>query len=1053
MAGRGNRRDLYLQVSGDVSGLRTAMTAGKTVINDFSGAAINVIEQVEKELAKVGTSGLPGLKQTERAYQDTFRRIADTARAAAAAPSDQVAAQILDANATREAAAAATAKAQSLRILAEAAGRADQATGGNSAATRAYAVAAATAAVNAEHEADALREQLAVLQAVERELGVNTAAHRKQVAVSGEARAGYQQLSYQLGDIATQYASGTSASIIFAQQSGQVIQAISLINGEAKGLLGFLSGPWGIAMGAAVVALTPWVAKLLEGNDALGKAIDKLKEDAEQSEISRQAKDRFAKSAEGVAQAIRESTDATRKAIEAEKSAAELSNIAAKNNLAEEVSIRNKTKAKLADAKAELEIAVQRATSGNARSDIAALGLSGKKANINDLEAQIRTQDALIEDAERRVQKTRADLAEEAAKRMADPIERINKYYNDQVNAAKAAATASGNVTAELTKQITAINQRRTAALKEEQDRQAQQRRAPAPLGRQIATERSQSLLTSAQQYRGLSESGDNDQLQSLFKRAGMSVDPKMVAWCAAFVNSVLATNGLPGTGSLSARSFASYGSATDRPVAGDIVVSKRGTGNQGHVGFFQGTDAKGNVLVFGGNTADKVGTQTVKRSDVIAFRRPTGSSASADSAQDRQTRNDDAYASLLSRVKDQQLSVEQSRLVSISDLAENDRKQVDLARDDIARAADKGVALDQWTQAQADAVKLIAAQNAETQKGLISEKEQVALRQQALDFEGAQLDGQVQLLQLQGQLAGTAKDRRRIALQLLEIEGKQARAAIQRQLEGEKDPTRRAQLADEYSFQARSEALRREVVNRQNASPLDKYRQELADFDPEDALESAQVHFFDNLNDELAESATRFIKLKGVAGDFFNQLISDVIRLQVRQALLGNGGGLLGKIFNLGGGLGGVSAEASAAISGQAAAIDLRNLRGFSIGGWTGHGRGQVKGAVHGEEYIFDADATARIGVGTLDALRAGTLTGRVPSVPSVAAAERALSSSPAIVRVDIGAGELFQPTITSIAGNVSAQVAASTAPVMIGAASGQAQASMARMARRQIR
>nr|MBA4770201.1 phage tail length tape measure family protein [Sphingobium sp.] len=1013
MAGRGNRHDLYLQVSGDVSGLRTALTAGKTVLNDFSGAAINVIEEVEKELAKVGTSGLPGLKQTERAYQDTFRRIADSARNAANAPSDQVAAQILDANATREAAAAATAKAQSLRILAEAAGRADQATGGNSAATRAYAVAAATAAVNAEQEADALREQLAVLQAVERELGVNTAAHRKQVAVSGEARAGYQQLSYNLGDIATQYAAGTSASIIFAQQSGQVIQAISLINGEAKGLIGFLSGPWGIAIGAALVAMTPWVAKLLEGNDALGKAIDKLKEDAEQSEISRRAKDRFAKSAEGVAQAIRESTEATRQSIEAEKTAAERANIAAKNNLAEEISIRNKTKARLADAKAELEIAVQRATGGNTRSDIAALGLSDKKANITDLEAQIKTQDALIEEAERRVQKTRADLAEEAAKRMADPIERINKYYNDQVIAAKEAATASGNVTAALTKQIGAINQRRAAALKEEQDRQAAQKRSESDTRNGRFTPKEIGGLLTDKYGGTITSTTGGKHVNGSFHYRGQAVD---------FVPR-------GGMGSVSKEEIRAY-----LQSQGVDIQELLGPGDKNHNDHFH--------VAFG---------KTRRGSDAIT--------RSAESAEDRQTRNDDAYASLLSRVKDQQLRIEQSRLVSISEIAANDRQQVDLARDDINRAADKGVALRQWTEAEAEAAKLIAAQNAEREKAGITEREQVALRQQALDTEIAQLDAQAELLQLQDQLAGTSKERRRIALQLLEIEGKQARAAIQRQLVGEKDPARRAQLEADYRQQAASEPYRREILERQNASPLERYRQDLADFDIDDELQTAEVRFFESLNDELGESATRFLKLKGVAGDFFNQLIADVIRLQVKQALFGNGGGLLGGLLKLvggasgAGGLGGVSVEASSAIADQAAALELRNLRGFSIGGWTGHGRGKVKGVVHGDEYIFDADSTARIGVGTLDALRAGTLTSQVPAIPSVAAAERALASAPAFVRIEVGAGQLFEPTIASVAGNVSAQVAASTAPVMIGAASGDAQASLARKARRQIR
>lgn len=1018
MAGRGNRRDLYLQVSGDVSGLRTAMTAGKTVINDFSGAAINVIEQVEKELAKVGTSGLPGLKQTERAYQDTFRRIADSARNAANAPSDQVAAQILDANATREAAAAATAKAQSLRILAEAAGRADQATGGNSAATRAYAVAAATAAVNAEQEADALREQLAVLQAVERELGVNTVAHRKQVAVSGEARAGYQQLSYQLGDIATQYASGTSASLIFAQQSSQVIQAISLINGEAKGLIGFLSGPWGIAITAAVVALTPYVAKLLEGNDALGKAIDKLKQDAQEAETARQAHAAFSNTLEGQIDAQRRLNEEMERGL---KSQQQLN----RENL--QGSLDKEAKAVIEVSKAEKALADARKEAAKARDLVLKPSPFADEGMIAAALAEAKAADQRVADAQRKLDAARSQqersargsraaqitIAADEAKAAADPIEAINRRYNAMADAAKEAALGNDRLANSIKGTLASIEKQRAAAIKAEQDKQAAQKRSESDARNGRFTPKDiGGLLT--EKYGGtITSTTGGKHVNGSFHYRGQAVD---------FVPR-------GGMGSVSKDELRAY-----LQSQGVDIKELLGPGDKDHDDHFH--------VAFGKNR---------RGSDAIA--------RSAESAEDRKTRNDDAYASLLSRVKDQQLRIEQSRLVSISEIAANDRQQVDLARDDINRAAEKGVALEQWTQAQADAVKLVAAQNAETEKAGITEREQVALRQQALDTEIAQLDAQAELLQLQDQLAGTSKERRRIALQLLEIEGKQARAAIQRQLEGEKDPVRRAQLADEYSFQARSEAMRREVLNRQNASPMERYQRELANFDIDDELETAEVRFFENLNDELAESATRFLKLKGVAGDFFNQLIADVIRLQIRQAASG-GGGLLGGLLKLvggassgGGGLGGVSAEASSALAGQAAAIELRNLRGFSIGGWTGHGRGKVKGLVHGDEYIFDADSTARIGVGTLDALRAGTLTSSVPSMPSVAAAERALSSPPAVVQLQVVEGALFKPTIASIAGDVSVQVASSTAPVMIGAASGDAQASMVRRARRQIR
>ena len=55
-------------------------------------------------------------------------------------------------------------------------------------------------------------------------------------------------------------------------------------------------------------------------------------------------------------------------------------------------------------------------------------------------------------------------------------------------------------------------------------------------------------------------------------------------------------------------------------------------------------------------------------------------------------------------------------------------------------------------------------------------------------------------------------------------------------------------------------------------------------------------------------------------------------------------------------------------------AAIQALSPKGFKQGGYTGNiGVNQVAGAVHGQEYVFDAAATKRIGVDNLNAMRSG--------------------------------------------------------------------------------
>ncbi|WP_455887053.1 phage tail tape measure protein [Pseudomonas rustica] len=71
------------------------------------------------------------------------------------------------------------------------------------------------------------------------------------------------------------------------------------------------------------------------------------------------------------------------------------------------------------------------------------------------------------------------------------------------------------------------------------------------------------------------------------------------------------------------------------------------------------------------------------------------------------------------------------------------------------------------------------------------------------------------------------------------------------------------------------------------------------------------------------------------------------------------------------------------------AAAVGMTAMSGvgFMDGGYTGHGRrDEVAGPVHRGEYVFDAEATARIGVGNLEALSDGRvgMIGRESAVPT---------------------------------------------------------------------
>lgn len=125
----------------------------------------------------------------------------------------------------------------------------------------------------------------------------------------------------------------------------------------------------------------------------------------------------------------------------------------------------------------------------------------------------------------------------------------------------------------------------------------------------------------------GMTEGANAGAISDFIKRfAGIEIDPRQTAWCAAFVNAVLGVDGIEGTGKLNARSFLNFGAPVDQPQRGDVVVFSRGDPNgwQGHVGFFEGYDANGNIRVLGGNQSNSVSVATYSSDRLLGFRRPT---------------------------------------------------------------------------------------------------------------------------------------------------------------------------------------------------------------------------------------------------------------------------------------------------------------------------------------------------------------------------------------------------------------------------------------------
>ena len=130
--------------------------------------------------------------------------------------------------------------------------------------------------------------------------------------------------------------------------------------------------------------------------------------------------------------------------------------------------------------------------------------------------------------------------------------------------------------------------------------------------------------LSLAAKQIGMNENTQRDALKDYLATGGANLDPATTAWCAAFVNSTLQQTGGQGTGSNMARSFLDWGKSVDQPQPGDVAVFSRGdpNGPYGHVGFFQGYDENGNILVLGGNQGDAVSVSPYSPDRLLGFRR-----------------------------------------------------------------------------------------------------------------------------------------------------------------------------------------------------------------------------------------------------------------------------------------------------------------------------------------------------------------------------------------------------------------------------------------------
>ena len=135
-------------------------------------------------------------------------------------------------------------------------------------------------------------------------------------------------------------------------------------------------------------------------------------------------------------------------------------------------------------------------------------------------------------------------------------------------------------------------------------------------------------LINSALQEYGTNEllnGRTNPRILEYRSTIGLSSTTDNFPWCAAFTNFILKKEGYKYLKSLLAKDFLKYGTKTDKPTLGCIVVFWREdiNSNHGHVGFFI-SEFNGYIYVLSGNQSNEVRIQPHPKARLLQYVVPT---------------------------------------------------------------------------------------------------------------------------------------------------------------------------------------------------------------------------------------------------------------------------------------------------------------------------------------------------------------------------------------------------------------------------------------------
>lgn len=312
---------------------------------------------------------------------------------------------------------------------------------------------------------------------------------------------------------------------------------------------------------------------------------------------------------------------------------------------------------------------------------------------------------------------------------------------------------------------------------------------------------------------------------------------------------------------------------------------------------------------------------------------RAGASGSSGPSVNEVQSRFEQEFDSIAQQI----LSAQQGTALSAKQRADLERQSVDLAEKSAlaSLAADKDYK-DSQKQLLAEQLKKLGA----AERARIAFNEMAQTEQENADLAATRYDIASEGLRRQYDLATTDDERRKIALRILDAEDaylkSKLQAIINSDVANEADKKRAAldlaALNDSYED-------RRQLILKQNQSPLDAYLDQIGD--TKKRTEQAMVNELRSVNEGITDALTERLGIKSqfikdTLSIFLDQVLFRPIAEALRNAQSGGGGGgLLGTIINFGASLlgsGGLPSGSSSGLSSAGSA--LGSIFGRASGG-----------------------------------------------------------------------------------------------------------------------